>query len=118
MGIIRKQIAKQAKLFKKLGFASGTLTRSTPGTRAAGNLSGGTQPTTASYTCVAMVEKKSMFSSGTLVQEGRSIMTFLGGKISVAPKAGDVVSLGGVTYRVWRMETDPDEAVYECEVSH
>jgi hypothetical protein len=118
MGIIRKQIARQAKLFKLVGFANGTLTRSTSGSRQVGNLAAGTQPTSQDYTCVVMVEKRTQFKSGTLVQEGRSLMTFLGGKVAVAPREGDTVLFRGVTYRVWKMETDPDEAVYECEVSH
>jgi hypothetical protein len=118
MGIIRKQIAKASKKFKLVGFADGTLARYATGSRQVGNPAAGTQPTSTEYTCVVMVEKRTQFKSGTLVQEGRSLMTFIGGKVAVAPREGDTVLLRGVTYRVWKMETDPDEAVYECEVSH
>lgn len=118
MGIIRKQIAKAKKHFKKIGFADATLTRKTPGARTVGNLAGGTNPTSTAYACVAMVEKTGRFKSGTLVREGHSLITVLGGTLAVTPASGDVIVLDGTTYRVVKFETDPDEAVYEIEVSH
>lgn len=116
---IAKLIASALGGQKDLGFASATLTRKTPGTRTVGAESGGTNPTSANYTCKAMVEPGGRFRDGTLVREGASMMLILGGSTTVTPRAGDTVAFRSTTYKILRVKSSPDPggAAHECEVA-
>lgn len=103
-----------------VGFASATLTRKTPGTRTVGAEIDGTNPTSTTYACKAMVEPGGKFRDGTLVREGASMMLVLGGSLAFVPKTGDTIVFRSVTYKVLRVKSSPDPggAEHECEVAH
>jgi hypothetical protein len=120
MANIKKLIAKHLGKQKQLGIAAATLTLHTAGTRTVGSLTSGTQPTSVSYDCKAFVDTTGRFMDGTLVKEGRSKLSILGGTLpdGVRPSPGSTVVRAGVTYKVHRVVSDPVDAVHECEVSH
>lgn len=120
MANIKKLIAKHLGKQKQLGITAATLTLKTRGTRTVGELAGGTNPTATTYACKAFVETTRKFMDGTLVADGASKLSILGGTLpgSIVPRAGAVVVHDGITYKVLRVVTDPVGAVHECEVSH
>lgn len=120
MANIKKLVAKHLGKQKQLGIRSATLTVYTAGTRTSGSISAGTNPTSTTYPCKAFVDTTGKFMDGTLVREGRSKLSILGGTLpsGVRPKSGSAVSLAGTTYRVTRVVSDPVDAVHECEVAH
>lgn len=101
----------------ELGFRDITITRSTPGVRDPLNLAGGTQPTTATFTGRGSLEREGRFMDGTLVAQDHVLISVLGGTVSdgAVPQRGDVITFGGVAYRVTRVPSDQVGAVYECE---
>jgi len=114
--LVAKHLGKQ----KDLGIITATLTLKTRGTRTVGEESAGTNPASTSYPCKAFVDTTGKFMDGTLVGEGRSKLSVLGGSLpdGVKPKAGAQVTRDGVTYKVLRVVSDPVDAVHECEVAH
>lgn len=86
------------------GLLDCTLIRVAPGTREAGNLAGGTQPTTTSYACKgfeATLEQRHI--DGDLVKRTDVMVVLLGDTIeagTVVPRAGDRVTSNGVTRSV------------------
>jgi hypothetical protein len=119
MPSIKKLIAKGLKKQKILGITSSTLTLYTPGTRDPSNPAAGTRPTETAYPCKAFVDTTGRFMDGTLVSEGRSKLSVLGGTLpnAVRPKPGAKIVRDDVTYRVHRVVSDPVDAMHECEVS-
>lgn len=96
------------------GLLSGTLTRSTPGTRTPGDLSGGTNPTTTDHTFNGIVERRATRRAGELTEVVRPVVTILGASITIAPDVNDVVVIDGETLNlVELMSRDPASAVYE-----
>lgn len=103
---------KQAGLTKPA-----TLTKYTAGTRTAGSLSAGTNPTSAAYSAEGLVATdKYEKVGGTLVGANDRVVVLFGALISsgVAPVAGDSVTIEGVTQRVISVETNSSRAAYAC----
>lgn len=107
------------------GVLDATLTKSTPGTRTPGNLTGGTNPTTISYTCKGFIDtQKVAFFNGTLVREGSKVVVLIGDTINggdpaSAPVPGDRITIEGSTYEIptdGQIDRDPAAATYTCEV--
>lgn len=117
---IKKLVAKHLKKRKELGIKSATLTLFTRGARTPGAVADGTNPTSTSYPCKAFLDSTGQFMDGTLVLEGRSKLSILGGTLpgDVKPKQGATIVRDGVTYKVERVVSDPVDALHECEVSH
>lgn len=122
MADIRKEVAKALKKNgKALGFKASVLTVKTPGTRTPGSEASGTNPTSVSYPCSAMVDTAVKLMDGTLVAEGNSRLSIVGGSLptGVRPIPGrSTVLRAAVTYKVVRVAFDSVEAMYECEVAH
>lgn len=115
---IAKLIASALGKQKDIGFAAATLTRKTPGTRTVGAESAGTNPTSTTYACKAMLEPGGQFKDGTLVGEGNGLMLVLGGSVSVVPRPGDTLTFRSVIHKVIRVKSSPDPggAAHEVEV--
>lgn len=115
-GLIKQLIAP--------GVLDAVLTKTTPGTRTSGALTGGTNPTTADYPCRGFIDSQRVrFRSGTTVQAGHKIVVLIGDTISngaVAPAPGDRIMIEGTTYVIpvdGTIDRDPAAATYECEVA-
>ena len=124
MANIKKLINANLGKQKQLGITAATLTLKTPGTRTPGELAAGTNPTSTAYACKAFVDTTGKFMDGTLVGEGRSKLSVLGGSLpnAVKPKSGATVAMTiegvATTYKVIRVVSDPVNALHECEVAH
>lgn len=102
------------------GVLPGTLTKVTAGTPTAGNLTGGTNPTTDVYGFQGFVERK------TQVREGRTLVglpvervTIFGGSLpeGIEPTTKDRVAIEGAQYRIVEiLDRDPAGATYTCRV--
>lgn len=125
---IKKLIAKNLGKQKDLGVKTATLTKVTPGTRTAGALSAGNNPTTTDYTCKAFKSaKRSGYwqfwqnaQAGTMSRTKFLTISILGGTLpsGVEPMAGDRIAFEGVTYTIepTGVSSDPVGAVFECVV--
>lgn len=92
-----------------------TLTVITPGTRAPGQATAGTNPTTTLYKARGLViawHKQRL--GGTDVEVGDRVVLLLGALIEggAVPKVHDLVTIEGVTSRVVDIERDPAGAGY------
>lgn len=95
----------------------GVLTRSTNTVRTVGQLTGGLNLTTATYSFRGMQELKKFRRTDTLEWTEGTVVTILGGTCSVSPQPGDVVSVnGGTALTVSEVRADPARAAYECLV--
>lgn len=108
-GLINKNIGP--------GVLDATLIKVSPGTRTPGNLTGGTQPTTASYSCKGFtdtLDKNRLDPS--LVEDGDVLVVLIGDSIasSQVPNPGDRVTISGITYNIVQVTSDPALAVYNC----
>ena len=97
-----------------------SIDQSTPGTRTGST--GGTNPTTAASTGKGFVEDRGVggrFADGTSVTETTRVVSVLGDGISpaIVPGPGDRVTIGGTTYTVARVLTDPAQALYDLVVN-
>lgn len=120
-GFIRKQIAKH--LGKQV--LDATLTRPTPGTRTAGAVSAGTNPTSVSYAAKGFVSDydESDFD-GTVIVRGDRQIVLLGGTIEggIVPTVNDRVTIADfagqtpVEYKVvGPVGSDPDGATFTLQ---
>jgi hypothetical protein len=94
----------------------GTLTKSTPGSRTGGQLTAGTNPTTASHSFRGFVERRDARRQGQVGREPMSIVTILGASVSggAAPEVNDVATVDGTAYVLLELiSRDPASAVYE-----
>lgn len=85
------------------------------GTRTAGNLAGGNNPTDDPKTCKGFIDQKRRDRiGGTLVEDGDVIIVLLGDTIQDAavPEVNDKVTLEGTTYRIRGLDRDPAAATY------
>lgn len=92
-----------------------TLVKVTPGTRTSGNQSGGTNPTEATFAAAGFVQDFSAYELAQgLVEVGDRKICLYGASIAsgVAPSTNDKVTIGGSTYRIRTVKTDPANAVY------
>jgi hypothetical protein len=109
-------------IFDALGdsMLAATLTRTTPGTRAGGALTGGqtVSPTTTVYDCRGMCEDYTTREiDGTNVRQGDRKIMLLGGSLpdDVDPQPGDVIAIEGASWKVVRVERDPAGATFSCQ---
>lgn len=98
---------------------SATLIKITPGSRTAGQLTGGTNPTTVSYPCKGFIAQKNLqHVSGTLVSDGSVVIVLLGDTINsgnTTPSVGDRIIIEGNTYQIAEdgvLDRDPSKATY------
>lgn len=96
-----------------------TLTKVTPGTRTAGQLTGGTNPTTTSYACRGFIDSKNRHDrDGELIDNGTETILLIGDSISggtVAPTVGDRVTIEGTLYVIQTVGRDPAGATYSLQ---
>tara|TARA_R110000803_G_scaffold191700_1_gene254393 strand:+ start:83 stop:454 length:372 start_codon:yes stop_codon:yes gene_type:complete len=108
-----------AKAFSGL-LLKGTLTKTIPGTRTPGNLTGGNNPTSVPYSFEGFIENKTeVRKGGTLVSSGGKMVSILGGSLpaGIVPASADEVTIEGTTYKILAIEgRDPAAALYECRV--
>ncbi len=96
-----------------------TLTKTTPGTRTAGSLAAGTNPTTTGYACKGFIEDRTQSNRpGSLVQSGGKVVSIFGATLDtgVVPAPTDTVTIEGSTFTVLEVGRDPAAAVYELKV--
>lgn len=95
-----------------------TLTKVTSGTRTAGQLTGGTNPTPVDYPCRGFRDTiDANRIDGTMVQSTDVMVALMGDSIAggtITPEPGDRVTVLGVEYNIIMVETDPALAVYSC----
>lgn len=101
------------------GVLPATLIKFTPGTRTAGQLSGGTNPTSVSLPCRGFIDKQANRDrAGTLIADGTVKIVLIGDTINggapaSAPETNDRVVLEGVTYVIrGPIDRDPAAATY------
>lgn len=95
---------------------AGTLTKVTPGTRTPGDLTGGTNPTTATHSFNGFYEARTVRADGTLARTTMDVVTILGASLSVVPEVNDQATIDGTTWTLTRLiSRDPASAVYEFE---
>jgi hypothetical protein len=117
VGSVFTQIAKQVWQGAKAAklFVPATLIKVTPGSRTSGNVSGGTNPTEASYACAGFVSDYSAFEMAQqIIEVGDRKIAIYGASIAsgATPDTNDKITIGGATYRIRRVQTDPAQAVY------
>ena len=100
------------------GVLAATLTKYTSGTRTAGQLTGGTNPTSAAYTCRGFIDRQAdRTSEGTLVDSGTVLIVLIGDSIdsgSAVPSTADHITIEGTVYTIRVIDRDPAAATYEC----
>lgn len=118
---IAKTLAREfGKNGKPLKVQPATLTKSTPGTRTPGAISGGAHPTTQDFRVgVAMVSSYSAyFLANNLVKQGDRKVTLFGASIQggAVPEPGDRVTIGGETLTIYAdgVQTDGVRATHQC----
>lgn len=101
------------------GVLDATLTKSTPGTRTAGDLGAGTNPTTTNYPCKGFIDKqKRKHVEGGLEDDGTVTIVLIGDTIdngNQAAEPGDSVTIEGSTYQIAddaTVDRDPAAATY------
>jgi len=94
------------------------LSRSTPGTRTAGRLTAGTNPTRISRGCRGFIDTQARQNiDGSIVADGNVVITLLGDTIEAGdvPKLEDVIQIEGSSYTIQKIARDPAAATYSCE---
>ncbi len=94
-----------------------TLIVVTAGTRTAGSLSGGTNPTSANYTAKGLVAPwKRERLNATLVQSTDRVVMLYAALIEggVVPKIGDKITIEGLTSTIVDIDRDSAAATYSC----
>lgn len=105
------------------GVLDATLTKSTPGARTAGQLTGGTNPTTSTFACKGFIDRQANRDlRGTLVADGNVVIVLVGdtidgGNAASAPETGDRVTIEGTTYVINVVDRDPAAATYAVQAS-
>ena len=100
---------------------TGTLTKRSAGSRTAGSLTGGVNPSETAHPFEGIVETKTETrrEDGGLVTSTGEILTIIGGSLpaGVVPEANDRAELEKVTYDLIELiERDPASAVYRMRV--
>jgi len=100
------------------GVNDATLIKVTGGSRTGGQLTGGTNPTTASHACKGFIDILDRNRvDATLTEEADTLIALLGDTInggSTVPTPGDRITILGTTYNVIQVLVDPAQAVYNC----
>jgi hypothetical protein len=125
VNIARIIAANFARYGKDVGVTSAVLTKSTPGVRTPGAVSGGTNPTTVSYTAQGLVINLTQLRlSGALIAGANAAVLLFGASISggAVPAPGDRIAIGGGTYTIvgdsggnQAVTSDPVAATYTCQ---
>jgi len=101
------------------GVLSATLTKSAPGTRTPGQLTGGTNPTSTSYPCKGFINNQAKADiTGTLVADDAVTIILIGDTInngSTVVESGDLITIEGKVYSVNVVDRDPAAATYTCQ---
>lgn len=88
-------------------------------TRTTGQLSGGKTVTTSNHSCRGFIDDYTARQiDGTIVEIGDRRITLLGDTIeggTIIPEVNDRITIEGNTYKVIRINRDPDKATYECQ---
>ena len=95
-----------------------TLIQITPGTRTPGDITDGTNPTTANFAAKGFIDTYDDDQiDGTNVQVGDRKIILIGDSIEslTVPGTGDQITIEGETWRVVNVMRDPDAATYECQ---
>jgi hypothetical protein len=98
-----------------------TLTKVTQGTRTVGQLTGGTNPTSVSYSCKGFVDQQAFSDrpDAPLVNYRARVAVLIGLSIengTVIPAQGDQLTIEGATYNIASVARDPAKATYTCEL--
>ena len=105
--IVNKEIAGAG------GVLSGTLTKATAGARTPGNLTGGTNPTDATYAFKGFVETAGKRRPGSTSASSTSTVSILGDSITVVPEVNDEANIDGIDWTLLElMKRDPAKALY------
>lgn len=100
------------------GVLDATLTKSTPGNRTVGQLTGGRNPTTTTYACKGFIDKQARQDfDGTLISDGQVMIVLIGDTIdggNTKVDAGDRITIEGVSYVIEKLDRDPAAATYTC----
>ncbi len=103
------------------GVLPATLTKITPGTRTAGQLTGGTNPTTATHACKGFIDRKDRRDrDGELIHDGSVTILLIGDTINggaTAPDIGDSVTIEGAVYNIDSLDRDPAAATYTLQAT-
>ena len=91
------------------------VTKVTKGTRTAGSLTAGTQPTSVNYSGKGWTEgfKLGKYDE-SLVQSDDKKVIVLGSSITVVPEPNDEITIESFKYKIVGVERDPAGATYEC----
>lgn len=111
-------IAGQVKQAMASGLLPATLTVVTSGTRTSGQLTAGTNPTDATYSCRGVMDTYGERQiDGTTIQAGDRIVTILAATLQagIVPKPGDFVTIESQTLKVINMFRDPAAATYRLQ---
>ncbi len=113
-------MAKEIATAFKGELVAGTLTKNVPGTRTAGMLTGGTNPTTTVHAFEGFIEiETDARIADTLATQVGEIVAILGASISPAevPTSGDKVNIEGRDFEIIKIiERDPAAALFRCAV--
>ena len=109
-GIVNKEISP--------GLLSATLVKRNAGTRTAGSLTGGTQPSETSKTARGISQPLSSLRADTVVEDATAAILLIGDSIQdlAVPVTGDEINIEGVNYTIVRVDRDPAAATYICQV--
>lgn len=95
------------------GVLSGTLVRTTDGTRTVGNLTGGTNPTSVSHAFKGFTETAGERRPGSTSASSISTVSILGDSCAVEPEVNDEATIDGETWTLLELVTrDPAKAIY------
>ncbi len=98
------------------GLRPGTLSKTAPGSRTAGSLTSGANPTTTTHTFQGFVETKEDRRPGQVGASSMAVMTILGASVSpvAVPEVNDTVTMDGAAYTLLELlSRDPAAATYE-----
>ncbi|AKQ75848.1 hypothetical protein FDH82_gp58 [Roseobacter phage RDJL Phi 2] len=95
------------------GVLDGTLTKATAGTRTPGSLTGGTNPTDATYAFKGFTETAGERRPGSTTASSISTVSILGDSCAAEPEVNDEVTIDGTDWTLLELvERDPAKALY------
>jgi len=108
-GLINKNISP--------GVNDATLIKPTAGVRTPGQLTGGTNPTTANYAAKGFIDTLDKTRlEASLVDVADALVQLVGDSIAggQVPRQGDYITILGTTFNILSVEVDPALALYSC----
>lgn len=100
------------------GLLPATLTRIVPGTRDPSDITGGTQPTTSTFTARGFIEDfTDRELEDSLVEIGDRKITLIANSIQnlAVPEVGDQITIENDTWNIMNVKRDPAGATYICQ---